>query len=225
MKKVRIHTDEGWAEAMLPDEPTHGYVVFGKEVATRTLVLEVLGVHGDDDEDAKVHVGELEVYGSSGVAREPWDIDPARVVVRELDAAWSVADRRHRTGEMAAQVTPRHEGQPHEQRSRNRCQREQRIGAADHDERRQKKRKTRRAHGRVGAKTTLGRHEAAGREGLRHIRPRRQRRQVARGLETPARERVGHQRVARGIGSARGIRAVSKADRGNGGRRRDGQYD
>ncbi len=97
VKKVRIHTDEGWAEAMLPDEPTHGYVVLGKEVTTRTLVLEVLGLHGE--EDGELHLGELEVYGSSGVAREPWDIDPARVVVRQLDAPWSVADRRHRTGE------------------------------------------------------------------------------------------------------------------------------
>lgn len=99
VKKVRVHTDEGWAEATLPDEPTHAYVVLGKEVTSRTFVLEVLGVHGDEDEDAPLHIGELEVYGSSGVAREPWDIDPARVVVRELDAPWRVSDRRHHTGQ------------------------------------------------------------------------------------------------------------------------------
>ena len=99
VKKVRIHTDEGWADAVLPDEPTHGYVVFGKEATTRSLVVEVIDTYGDNADDADLHLGEVEAYGSSGVAREPWDIDPARSVVRVLGERWLAADRRQRTGE------------------------------------------------------------------------------------------------------------------------------
>lgn len=98
VKKVRIHTDEGWAEALLPDEPTHAYVVFGKEITTRSLVVEVVGTH-DEKAGADLHFAELEVYGSAGVAREPWDIDPARTIVRVLGEPWLRADRRSRVGE------------------------------------------------------------------------------------------------------------------------------
>ncbi|HET6584219.1 MAG TPA: hypothetical protein VFG69_12240 [Nannocystaceae bacterium] len=98
VKKVRVHTDEGWAEATLPDEPTHGYVVFGKDVTTRSLVVEIVGTH-DEKAAAELHFAELEVYGSEGVAREPWDIDPARMIVRVLGEPWVKADRRWRVGE------------------------------------------------------------------------------------------------------------------------------
>lgn len=85
--KVRLHTDAGWADAELPDDSGHAYVVLGKPVETRTLILEVMSTRGRDK--GSIHVADFEVYGTGGIAREPIELDPAKMIVRTDGDDWS----------------------------------------------------------------------------------------------------------------------------------------
>jgi hypothetical protein len=85
--KLRVHTDAGWVDVELPDGADYGYIVFGKPVDTTSLSLEVLATHGP--KRGELWVAELELFGLGGVAREPLELDPARIVVQHDGPAWT----------------------------------------------------------------------------------------------------------------------------------------
>jgi hypothetical protein len=83
-KRVRVHTTEGWAEARMADEDREWHVLLGEPVRTRNLSLEVLETWGD----GPLQLAELEVYGRSGVARDPLALDPAHAVITFETPVW-----------------------------------------------------------------------------------------------------------------------------------------
>lgn len=84
LKRVRLHTTEGWAEARMADEDGAWHVLLGEPVRTRNVSLEVLETWGDEP----LELAELEVYGRSGVARDPLVVDPSRVVITFDGPVW-----------------------------------------------------------------------------------------------------------------------------------------
>ncbi len=90
-KRLRLHTDEGFLDALMPDESGHVYAVFGKDVASEDLTIEVLEVW--KGRSPTIYIGELDVFGSTGEAREPLAIDPARTFVRLEPPIWRSSGR------------------------------------------------------------------------------------------------------------------------------------
>lgn len=84
LKRVRVHTTDGWAEARMADEDGAWHVLLGEPVRTRNLSVEVLETWGD----GPLELAELEVYGRSGVARDPLVVDPAHVVITFDGPVW-----------------------------------------------------------------------------------------------------------------------------------------
>lgn len=84
LKRVRVHTTEGWAEARMADEDGAWHVLLGEPVRMRNLSIEVLETWGD----GPLELAELEVYGRSGVTRDPLIIDPTHVVVTFDGPVW-----------------------------------------------------------------------------------------------------------------------------------------
>lgn len=82
--RVRLHTASGWAEARMANEDGPWHVLLGEPVLTRNVSLEILETYGD----GPLHLAELEVYGRSGVARDPLVVDPAHVVVTFDEPVW-----------------------------------------------------------------------------------------------------------------------------------------
>lgn len=84
LKRVRVHTSVGWAEARMAEEDGAWHVLFGEPVRTRNLSVEVLETWGD----GPLELAELEVYGRSGVARDPLLVDPGQVVITFDGPVW-----------------------------------------------------------------------------------------------------------------------------------------
>ena len=84
LKRVRLHTTDGWAEARMADEDGAWHVLLGEPVRTRNVSIEVLETWGDEP----LELAELEVYGRSGVARDPLVVDPSRVVITFDGPVW-----------------------------------------------------------------------------------------------------------------------------------------
>jgi hypothetical protein len=93
-KRVRLHTAQGWAEARMPDEGGMWHVLLGEPVLTRNASLEILEVHGD----GPLQVAELEVYGRSGVPRDPLVVDLAHTAVSFDGPVWRQKLRTHTAG-------------------------------------------------------------------------------------------------------------------------------
>lgn len=93
-KVVRIHTDEGWAEAKLADEDGLWSVQLGEPVRTRNLIVEVMEAY----DDAPVHLAELEIYGRNGTPRPSLAIDLSRRVVSFQTPVWRKKSRTHTAG-------------------------------------------------------------------------------------------------------------------------------
>lgn len=72
---VRVHTAAGYLDATVSDGAGHVYVRFDEPVETRTLAIEITGVH-PGSKDALVHLAEVEVYGTDGAPRAPLEFDP-----------------------------------------------------------------------------------------------------------------------------------------------------
>ncbi len=88
IKRLRIHTEAGFTDALLPDDNTHVYAQLGEPIRTRTLALEILEVHPGRGNTPRIHISELEVYGDEGTAREPLQIDPAATFVVLPERPW-----------------------------------------------------------------------------------------------------------------------------------------
>ncbi|MEM9453568.1 MAG: hypothetical protein AAGF11_05285 [Myxococcota bacterium] len=98
-KVVRIHTDEGWAEAKLANEDGLWSVQLGEPVRTRNLTVEVMEAY----DDAPVHLAELEIYGRNGTPRPPLTIDLSRRVVSFQTPVWRKKSRTHTAGKAFAE--------------------------------------------------------------------------------------------------------------------------
>lgn len=83
-KRVRIHTDEGWAEAKLADEDGLWNVQLGEPARTRNLTLEIMETYGD----GPVHLAELEVFGHGGTPRPALAFDMSRRGVSFQSPVW-----------------------------------------------------------------------------------------------------------------------------------------
>ncbi len=91
-KRVRVHTEQGYADALVPDEQTGLYVILGEAVKTSHVELEVLETweaKGDAKDRTVLHVGELEVYGEGGVARAPLQLDPEQTWIAFAGPPWT----------------------------------------------------------------------------------------------------------------------------------------
>lgn len=88
IKRLRIHTDAGFADTVLPDKNTHVYAQLGEEIRSRNITLEVLELHPGKESVPKIHIAEVEVFGSVGAAREPLKVDPATTYVELGPRPW-----------------------------------------------------------------------------------------------------------------------------------------
>ncbi len=86
--EVRLHTDAGYLDAEVPDLQDFAYVVLGKQVPTRSIIVEVTKTAGGR-EKLGLAVADLEIYGSGGTAREPLIIDPVRTVIESKGGGWT----------------------------------------------------------------------------------------------------------------------------------------
>ncbi len=93
IKRVRVHTEQGFTDALLTDHNAPVFVEFAQPVTTRTLVVEVLEVFPGEGNVPKIHISELEAFGVSGVAREPLDIDPRTTIAVPAGTVWRSSGR------------------------------------------------------------------------------------------------------------------------------------
>jgi len=88
-RRVRLHTDGGSVDAGF-EKSTHQYVALLSEpVETRSLYLEFVEMYEGDTSHSHIHVGEVEVFGTSGEKRAPLEVDPTQCVVSFEDEAFS----------------------------------------------------------------------------------------------------------------------------------------
>ena len=87
-KRLRVHTQAGFTDVLLADTNAPQFVEFAEPVATRNVVIEVLEVFPGTDDEPKLHLSDLEVYGVAGVAREPLSIDPSTTIVVPEGLPW-----------------------------------------------------------------------------------------------------------------------------------------
>lgn len=86
-RKIRLHTEDGWVDSIVPDVPDFTYVVLGEPIQTRNLSVEVLD-YWDATEDT-MYLSDLEVYGLAGPPRDRSRIDPQRTFVTWQDEPWN----------------------------------------------------------------------------------------------------------------------------------------
>jgi hypothetical protein len=98
-RKVRVHTDMGWADASVKRGWDHRHILLPAGIVTRTVAIEILETRPGRT-DSSVHVAELELFGVSGKARGPFEIEPRAAIVRFESRAWKDED------EELATVTP-----------------------------------------------------------------------------------------------------------------------
>jgi hypothetical protein len=92
--KVRIHTEAGYFDAELEDGAGHRYVRLDAMVPTKTLTIEVTGVHGGPKEGRKeLHINELDVFGAAGRPRPPLSVDPQAVFAQYDTTPWKEGEK------------------------------------------------------------------------------------------------------------------------------------
>jgi hypothetical protein len=87
-KTLRIHTDAGFLEGTIEDGRDMRYVVLPEPVQTSSVTVEVVEIY-EGETDQAVHIGEIEVFGSEGGKREPYEFDAGKTLIRFDKAAWS----------------------------------------------------------------------------------------------------------------------------------------
>jgi len=85
---IRIHTEEGYADANLIDAGSLHYALLGSPVATRNLMLEILDVFAPKGQP--VEITEVEIYGDEGEPRPALQVDPSATYVAYGAPPWSV---------------------------------------------------------------------------------------------------------------------------------------
>lgn len=86
-KDIKIYTDAGVTELELADGAAHRYIQFDPPVATSNLSIEVVSTHSGG-KDEQVHFAELEIYGASGPARPPMELDPSAAITYFETKPW-----------------------------------------------------------------------------------------------------------------------------------------
>ncbi len=93
-RRVRVHTAQGFAETTLPEKDGPWHLGLGEPITTRNVILEILDTYGE----GTVPVAEFEVFGRTGTARPPLEIEPDRRVVSILPPVWRRRSRTHTAG-------------------------------------------------------------------------------------------------------------------------------
>ena len=93
VKRVRVHTEQGFTDALLLDTNAPQFVEFAEPVTTRNIVVEVLEIFPGRSKEPKIHIADLEVFGVEGVAREPLKLDPASTVTIPTGSVWRKSGR------------------------------------------------------------------------------------------------------------------------------------
>lgn len=93
IKRVRVHTEEGFTDALLADTNAPQFIEFAAPVDTHNVVLEVLELFPGAAKEPKIHIADIEVFGVEGVAREPLQIDPTQIVAVPTGTTWRKAGR------------------------------------------------------------------------------------------------------------------------------------
>jgi hypothetical protein len=94
LEEIRIHTDEGYSDVLYADEEDFAFAIFGRPITTRQLTIEVVAVH-EGKKSAALSLGDIEVFGEAGAAREPLVLDPSIAVVRPGGDAWRKTGMTH----------------------------------------------------------------------------------------------------------------------------------
>ncbi len=88
---VRVHTDAGWAEARIKRGWDYRHILLPAGIVTRTVTLEVASTRPGSS-DSSVQAAEIEIFGITGKARGPLEIEPRAATVRLDGAAWRAGD-------------------------------------------------------------------------------------------------------------------------------------
>ncbi|MEM6997193.1 MAG: hypothetical protein AAF721_42200 [Myxococcota bacterium] len=86
VKVLRIHTDEGWAEDRVEPMYEDLYLQLGEPVTTRNLTIEVIETQTRSAN--LLRFAEVDVYGTSGDARDAMEIAPESIYLRTASPAW-----------------------------------------------------------------------------------------------------------------------------------------
>ncbi len=92
-KRVRIHTEAGFTDVLLADSNAPQFLEFVEPLVTRNVVIEILEVFPGTAKEPKIHLTDLEVFGVSGTAREPLELDPATTIAVSAGSPWQKAGR------------------------------------------------------------------------------------------------------------------------------------
>jgi len=86
VRTLRVHTDEGYAEARF--EPTYAelFLKLGEPVTTTQLTVEV--VETNDKEGGLLRIAEFDAFGTKGDPRPPLEVDSAATFVQLSDPVW-----------------------------------------------------------------------------------------------------------------------------------------
>jgi hypothetical protein len=90
-KVLRVHTDAGWAEARIKRGWDHRHILLPAGIVTRTVTLEIAKIRPGRS-DSIVHAAEIEIFGITGKARGPLEIEPRAATVHLDGAAWRTGD-------------------------------------------------------------------------------------------------------------------------------------
>ncbi|MBW2260538.1 MAG: hypothetical protein JRG91_01090 [Deltaproteobacteria bacterium] len=90
-KVIRVHTDAGWAEARIKRGWDHRHILLPAGIVTRTVTLEIAKTRPGRS-DSIVHAAEIELFGITGKARGPLEIEPRAATVHLDGAAWKTGD-------------------------------------------------------------------------------------------------------------------------------------
>jgi len=91
IQTLRVHTDAGVAEVSNLSVGKHRHIYLDKPVTTRQLVLEVVKTAGRP-KTLPVALAELEIYGESGLARAPLNLDPSLAHLRFDASPWEASE-------------------------------------------------------------------------------------------------------------------------------------
>jgi hypothetical protein len=91
-KLVRVHTDAGWAEARIKRGWDHRHVLLPAGIVTRTVTLEIVKTR-PGRQDPEVHAAEIELFGITGKARGPLELEPRAATVHLDGAAWKAGEQ------------------------------------------------------------------------------------------------------------------------------------
>ena len=86
VRTLRVHTDEGYAEARFEPSYAELFLKLGEPVTTTQLTVEV--VETDDKEGGLLRISEFDAFGTGGDPRAPLAVDSGAMFVQLSDPVW-----------------------------------------------------------------------------------------------------------------------------------------